>query len=263
MLIDLVAQEGANVTIDGVARSVFLPRRHELLTRTLRNGDDHEALPCHHLIHVGQDVFELDLHLRDEAEVHDVRGHGRKHGDETRIATHQFHDADTFESAARLDPSIADDLRCLGNCRVEPEGLVEHDDVVVDGLRDADDADELRPLQRGLVEQVPRELCAVPADEEHDGNTEALHAVQDLLCVEAATASLQDTAALHVDVINEGRCQLDGRVEVWLCEAVVAGLHAIDLLDAILEPKVVGNATNNGVQSWAQPSTCRDSGLDY
>ncbi len=59
--------------------------------------------------------------------------------DKARVTTHKLHDRARLRTGRRLDEAITDHRACGGYGRVEAEGLVEEEDVIVDALRHADD----------------------------------------------------------------------------------------------------------------------------
>mmetsp|Transcript_50328 Transcript_50328/g.109079 ORF Transcript_50328/g.109079 Transcript_50328/m.109079 type:complete len:504 (+) Transcript_50328:454-1965(+) len=250
--VELVAEEGTDVTVLGMAGRVELARRNVLLPSALGDGDDHVALLGNHLVDVGVDVLQLDAHLGDEAQVDQVGGERRVARHEAGVAAHQLHDTDALVAARRFDPRVADYIRSGRDGRVEAEGAVKEEHVVVDGLRHADNGDgDLLHLER-LVEQVARELRAIAADHEKEVDLEALQRRGNLLRVEAAAPSLKDRASLHVNLLDKLRCQLDRLVIVRVGQAVVACRDAENVAHAILLPQAVRNTANNGIQPWAQ-----------
>mmetsp|Transcript_76020 Transcript_76020/g.211230 ORF Transcript_76020/g.211230 Transcript_76020/m.211230 type:complete len:242 (+) Transcript_76020:228-953(+) len=195
-----VSQEDADVAVDGVARGVLLSGGHVVLPGTLRDGDDHKVLARQDLVDVFVNVLHFELHLGDQHEVHDSRGQRSVHGDEASVAPHELHDADALVAARGFDPAVADDLRGRRHSAVEAEGLVEEQDVVIDGLWNADDAERQASFFRLRVKHVPSVLGPVAADDEQHVNAHLFDVVANLDRVKASTAGLQDAATLHVDL---------------------------------------------------------------
>lgn len=131
-------------------------------------GNDHHAvaLPLDAATHVGQHavlvVVQVNVHLGDEAAVHVVTGEGRVRyalgvhaghtGDESRLATHQLHDAHAVLTAHRLGVRALDSMHALLHGSLEAERTVHQGNVVVDGLGNAADrnGDVLRSERIGV-----------------------------------------------------------------------------------------------------------------
>mmetsp|Transcript_18793 Transcript_18793/g.65521 ORF Transcript_18793/g.65521 Transcript_18793/m.65521 type:complete len:306 (+) Transcript_18793:1101-2018(+) len=255
MPVDFVPQMGADVPIDGVASRILLACGHQLLARALGHCHDHEVLALQGRIDVFLDVLHADLHLRDKHQVDDGGRQRRIHCDEACIPAHQLHDAHTLVTTRRLDPGVADAPASRLNCRVEAEGLVEVQDIVVDGLRHAHDGDLQAPILRLLVELVCGALGAVAADREEHVDALFLQLVANLLGVEAAAAGLQHTASFVMDFANNLGVEPHRRVLLRITQSIVATLDAQNVPDAILMPQCVGHLPNDGVQARTQAST--------
>ena len=83
--------------------------------------------------------LQVERHLGHQDEVHVVQGQGGVGRDEPRVAAHHLHQAEAV-AAAPLASSVraADGLRGHREGGLQPEGLLDEGDVVVDGLGDAD-----------------------------------------------------------------------------------------------------------------------------
>ncbi len=133
-------------------------------------GDHDDRVPA--LLKPGPELLEecrtnrlVDRHLGNEAEVH-VAGRQRCVArQEPAVATHQLHKSDAVEGAARLGVRAADRLDGLGNRRLEPEALVEVEQVVVDGLGNAVNGDWKPPATRLRRNGDSRPHRAVTADD--------------------------------------------------------------------------------------------------
>mmetsp|Transcript_22688 Transcript_22688/g.73157 ORF Transcript_22688/g.73157 Transcript_22688/m.73157 type:complete len:282 (-) Transcript_22688:278-1123(-) len=248
--------------LGGETRRVFLSGRHEVLPRPLRHHDDHILLPLEHVVHVLADVLHRHLDLRDQAEVHQVRSERRVSRDEAGIAPHQLDDANALLARGGLDPAVADHLRRRLHRRVEAKGAVDKQDVVVDRLWHADNRDGQPLPPRLLVEQVACELGPVAADHKEQVDAELLEGLADLWRVEAASPRLEDRSALHVDLADNLRVELEHLVLVWRGEAVVPARGAVDLPHVVVVPQAVGDALDDRVEAGAQASARHHDRLD-
>ena len=86
--------------------------------------------------------------------------------------------------------TILDDGGCGGDRRLEAEGTIEEEDVVIDRLGHADDRDlELGSLG-GFEEHVGRRLCPVAADDKQEVDLHLLERLDALRSVKAAASRL-------------------------------------------------------------------------
>ena len=151
-------------------------------------------------------AVELERHLGDQHEVGVVLGQRRVAGDEAGVAAHQLHQADAVGRRARLDVGGADRLGRARERGPEAEALVDERDVVVDRLRDADDArSSARARSTDVGDPLRAAQRAVAADDEQDVDPELLEAVDDLLRVLLAARAAEDRAAVLVDVAARRR----------------------------------------------------------
>mmetsp|Transcript_72628 Transcript_72628/g.203938 ORF Transcript_72628/g.203938 Transcript_72628/m.203938 type:complete len:242 (-) Transcript_72628:247-972(-) len=154
--VHLVPQEDPDVPVDRVPRRVLLPRGHVLLARALGHRDHHEVLPGQCAVDVRQYVLHLHIHLGDQHQVHDRRRQRRVHGHEAGVAAYQLQDAHTALRARRLDPSVPDHIRGRRHRGLKAEGLLEDQDVVVDGVRHTHHAQPHPAALRLLVQYEGR-----------------------------------------------------------------------------------------------------------
>ena len=156
--------------------------------------------------------------------------------DEARVSTHELHDGHGLGTTRRLDPAIANDARCRLHGRIEAEGLVDEEHVVVDRLGHAHDAHVQLALACLLIQQMAGELRAVAADDEEHVDAVRSQGVADRARVEAAAPGLEDGAALHMNLTDELRVELDPLVLARIRQTVVARGHAEDLSHAVVTP---------------------------
>ena len=152
---------------------------------------------------------EGERHLRDEDEVGVVHGQRGVAGDEAAVPAHDPHQADTVDRGLGLDPRGLDRLR-RGRVRgLEAEALADERDVVVDGLRDADDGDVETARQQDVGEAGRAAHRPVAADDEQDVDAEVDEAVGHHLGVLGAPRAAEDGAALLVDRRDRVRGERD------------------------------------------------------
>jgi len=145
--------------------------------------------------------------------------------DEARVTPHELDHTDALGARCRLDPAVTDDARGRCDGRVEAEGLVYEEHVVIDRLGHTHHAHvELLPA-RLLEEQVAGELRAVASDDEEHVDSLGAQGVADLLGIKPAAPRLEDTAALHVYLAHRLWLERHPLVHIRLGEAVVTGGH--------------------------------------
>ena len=136
-------------------------------------------------------ITELDIDLRDEAEIDEVGCEGGMRGDEACVASHQFNDGARAITAGRLDVAVTDDGGGGFDGGLEAEGAVEEEYVVVDRLGHPHDGD-LKALLLGLLkQQMAGVLRAISADHEEHGDAVRSQRGHALLRVKAATPRLE------------------------------------------------------------------------
>ena len=151
---------------------------------------------------------ELEGHLRDKREVHVLACDGGAGRDEASVATHEFHEPDAAGHAARLGVRAIEHPRGFFDGAEESECARDEADVVVDGLRHADDGERVAAAARFLVEIVRAALRAVATDGEenvHAARDEVVHRDAD---VHRAARGAEDRAAFLMNAIDELRRDL-------------------------------------------------------
>ena len=145
---------------------------HELLARALGDDDDGVMAAFQTVVQDREEgvwlPFQREFDLRHQTVV-DVRIGQRRVGcDESAVAPHHVNEADAVRRALRLVVRHGDHWIRRVDGGLETEGLVDVADVVVDRLRNADNADVETAFQRGSREIVRGAERAVPPDaEEH------------------------------------------------------------------------------------------------
>ena len=109
-----------------------------------------------------------------ETEVHLAVDEHRIGRDESRVASHQLHQADAVARGLGLGVGRVGRPPRLGDRGLETEGSLHERDVVVDRLRHADDADLQAPSGRLLADRVRAAKRPVAADREQDADAQAL-----------------------------------------------------------------------------------------
>ncbi len=203
--------------------------------------------------------FELEGHLGDE-HVIDIAARQRGiAGDEARIAAHEFHQPHAVHRARCLDVGTLDGLH--GGCkgRLEAEAFVEKHNVVVDGLRNADDR-LFQPATLDFLHDLGRApQRAVPADDEEDVHLHVLQRVHHFTDVLLAARAAEQGAAEIVRLLHRGRLQNERRVAVALHEPLVAEAKAVDAVDAVLKGALVHDAADDVIQSGGEAAAGDDA----
>ena len=150
----------------------------------------------HPLLQCGEKCFELEGHLRDEREIHVLACDGGASRDEPSVATHEFHETNAAGHAACLGMRAIEHARGFFDGAEESECARDEANVVVDGLRHADDGERVAAAARFLVEIVRAALRAIAPNGEEDvyaARDEVVHRGTD---VHGAPRRAEDRAAL-------------------------------------------------------------------
>ena len=95
-----------------------------------------------------------------------MAGDCRTGGDETRVASHQFHQSDAIEMASRFIVRGADDPDRLVDRRLITETAPDVRNVVVNSFGNPDDIQIVSPRPRFQVEVVGSAQCAIATHSE-------------------------------------------------------------------------------------------------
>ena len=265
MLRDALLEELADVLLEdvagGVARLGFAG--DEVLARALRDDDDGVVLDGEAAFQSGEEAVrpvKREGFLGDEAEVHDGAGHGGVGGDEAGVAAHELDEADAVAAALGLHVGGLDDGFRRRHGRLEAEGAAHEVEVVVDRLRDADDADrELAPLAF-LRDVARRAEGAVAADAEEEVDVHAHEGLDDLARVLLAARGAENGAAEGVDRVDGVGVEQERGEVLFGNEALVAVADAVDRLDAVVEREDLDDALDDVVQARAEAAGREDGG---
>mmetsp|Transcript_22309 Transcript_22309/g.76353 ORF Transcript_22309/g.76353 Transcript_22309/m.76353 type:complete len:223 (+) Transcript_22309:812-1480(+) len=170
---DLVAHPDTDVLV--VARA--FARIAQGVGAAVGDDDDCVALGSHELLNISQKLVQVHMHLGDDTEVNDTRRHDCIQSDKATLFTEQLHEADAVGIARRFHISGFDGLFRLADRGVETEGLVHDGQVVVDGLRDADDGALVLHARQQPQDVDGTFLAAIASDDEelaHSGLLEVL-----------------------------------------------------------------------------------------
>jgi len=238
---DAVFEEQADVGVLDVARGVrlHLVARDQVLAGALGDDDHRVALAFEPPLKHGQQAalaVQLEGLLGDQAVVDLAAGQRRAGGDEARVAAHQLDQPDAVQHRARFRVGDVDHLARGVDGRAVAERARHIENVVVDGLRDADDGERVAQRAGGFVDPVCAALRAVAADGEEEIHAELAQRAHHDFRVLGAAGGAEDGAAQLVDVADVLRRQLHRRKAVGRVEAVVAVADAVDALDAVEAP---------------------------
>ena len=187
-------------------------------------------------------------------------GEGGVSGDEARVAAHELDEADTIVGAKRLGVGGADGGNGGGHGGLKPEGAANEVEVVVDGLRNADDGN-LQATATALVGDVAGTTeGAIAANREEDVDAHALKGVNHADGVLLAARGTEKRAAPLVDGVNLVRRENHGLVAELGDEAGVAITEAVDGLDAVAEGQDLDQALDDVVQTRAEAAGGNDGG---
>ena len=204
--------------------------------------------------------FEGDF--GDEGEVDFVRGEHGGAGDEAGVAAHELDEADAVAGALGLGVGALDGVDGGGEGGLVAEAFVHVHDVVVDGLRDADDGDGAAALLRlaGDVERAAER--AIAADDEEDIDAEVVEAVEDAADILRAARGAEECAAEAVHAGDGLRREGFDRVAVFLDEALVAVAESVDFVDAVAVIELHHEAADHIVQTGAETAAEGDDAAD-
>ena len=265
VLEDTVLEVLADVLLEDVAGSVAtLFAFHELLAGAFGDDDNGVALAGGEAALEGREEAMLAVNgeglLGDEAEVHNGVGEGGVSGDEARVAAHELDEADTIVGAKRLGVGGADGGNGGGHGGLKPEGAANEVEVVVDGLRNADDGN-LQATAAALVGDVAGTTeGAIAANRKEDVDAHALKGVDHAGGVLLAAGGTEERAAPLVDGVDLVRRENHGLVAELGDEAGVAIAEAVNRLDAIAEGQNLDQALDDVVQARAEAAGGDDGG---
>jgi len=268
VLLDPVLQQDPDVVETDVARCIAANRAfpgEEVLPRALGHDDDGMMPGQHPLLELAEEPplpVEVEGHFGDEDEIRVPRGQGCRRGDVTGLASHELHEADPHGGPLRLHVGALDRPDGLGDGRVEPEALLDEDEVVVDGLGDADHADLQFPAGRLLRDQPGGLHRAVAADDEEEIDVHPFQGVHHLADVLASPGGGEDAAPEILDVLDHVGGQLHEFVAVSRDQALETVPHADDVPDPVAEVELHDQGAQHVVDPGAQSAAGDHGRLD-
>ena len=170
------------------------------------------------------------------------------------MATHEFHEPDPAGHAACLGVRAIEHARGFLDGAEESERARDEADVVVDGLRHADDGERVAAAARFLVEIVRAALRAVAADGEEDvhaARDEVVHRGAD---VHRTARGAENRAAFLMNAIDELRRDLHRLHAARGIEPAVAAAKAEHLGDAVAVVQFEKERADDVVEPGAQPA---------
>ena len=235
---------------------------HQLLGRAFRDYDHGVAFACQYPIEIAEHAafaFQSSLDLGDEHQVHVGGCECCLTGDETGVPPHQFDQADAVARPHCFDARAAYHVHRRRIRAFEAKAAIDEMDVVVDGLRHADDRD----LQAAPF-YFRRELhrCAdgaVAADHEQDVDGVGLEIVDHFAGILRAARRAEDGAALVMDVRHRLRGQLDRFMAEARNQAFVSITKAEDAFDAVTARELEHDAAHDVVDAGAEAAAGDDA----
>src|SRR5580658_5646729 len=190
---------------------------------------------------------EGERYLRDENGVDVSRRDGRGTGNEPRVAPHELDHGDAVLRSRGFHVRPTDDVdrRCVGG--LEAEAAIDEVDIVVDRLRDSNDAnEEIAPgdLRRDLHGSFER---AVSSDDEQDADVELVQAIHHFARILIAARRSEGRTSDVVNVGHGGGGQLDGFMAEPADEAFVSVPKTEDVSDAVALSELEDDASDDVV----------------
>mmetsp|Transcript_68995 Transcript_68995/g.224939 ORF Transcript_68995/g.224939 Transcript_68995/m.224939 type:complete len:416 (-) Transcript_68995:2721-3968(-) len=254
MLRDLVLQECPDIgqllvsTRVGAARAL-----DDCVAAPLCDDNDCTPLSPHDVCDLRQKLVQGDVHLGQQDDINVSRRERRSGGDPTAMSAHEFDQADAVRICRRLDICRVDGAQCLRACRFEAEGSVQDLDVVVDCLWHSHHCALVSDLRHLDETRHCTRVSAIASEHEVLSDVSPLHDLCDLRVWRVAAVTDQYAAALHVDILDILRRELNPLI--FPNEAEVAANDTIDSLNSVCEQHL-GELTNHSVQARAQASAC-------
>lgn len=266
VFLDFERQEFTNVFLEDVAACVaaFFLAVEQVLACAFGDGEHGMRLAA--VVAVFERLeepvlaFEREGDFGDEAEVHDGGGKCRIGGDKSGVTAHELHEAEPVKGAIRLVVGARDDVGRAEHGGLETERAVDEVQIVVDGLRDADDRDGLLALFDFLRDGVRAAKRAVAADAEQHIDVQAHQGVDHDGGFLVAAGAAEDSAAVVLDGVNHVWVEHNGRIAVRGIEPTVAVRDAKDVADAVVEPEHGHEALDNVVQTRAEAAAGDNAG---
>ena len=254
----LIAQPRADIGEAGIAGCVGAGRRRkEILAGAL--GDDDDGVSAapeplgEHVDHPAA-ALQRERDLGDEAEVHIGSGQGGVGRDEAGVSTHQLHQADPVQRAARLGVGGEDRPGRRFHCRGEPETALDPVQVVVDRLGNTHHGETQSPADRLGGDGRRPTQCAVAADAEQHRHAVSHQRVDHHRGVLRTPRRGEDGSAVGVHVRNDVSGQLERRVLVRIGEPGEAVAVAEDAAHAVAVTQREGQRPEYVVEPGAQPA---------
>ncbi len=249
-LLDFIADDLAN-TVEGLVTELVYPAFLELhgaflRQRTLSHADDSVLLA--HLeaaLHSFGDLSDVEWNLWDNR-VMSATSHAGMQCDPTHVTAHDLDDKDTVMGLSSGVQAV-DSVSSHGYCGIETKGVVRSVNVVINGLRNADNRDSVVGQPLGALER------SLATDGDQCVNTRIRHVGLDgvqpsleLVWVQATRA--EDGTASQEDTVDLG-------IVVKIATAVLHEAYPSVLVAHDGGAKFVGSGANdradNSIQSGA------------
>ena len=164
-----------------------------------------------------QSLFSIKIEsdFRDEDKIDIVLGQGSADGDVTGLAAHDFDQTDSHGGSLGLDMGRLDRLDGFGDGCVKAEGFFNEVQIVVDGFRNADDADVQVSPENLFGEESRRAHGPIPADAEKKIDVHPLERRHHLADILLPPRRGEDTPAAGVNVLDSFRGQGNDLVAVF------------------------------------------------
>src|SRR5215218_5225172 len=148
--------------------------------------------------------------------------------------------------------------RRLGHRGFEAKRALHERHVVVDGFRDADDADAHAPPHRFLADLLRPAKGSVAADGEQDPDPEIVQVRGHFPRVLMSSRGAEDRTATLVDGMHRFRRQLERLVSNPAYEPFIAETEAVDLVHAVMETQAPHDRADDVVQPRAEAAARDD-----
>mmetsp|Transcript_6888 Transcript_6888/g.17142 ORF Transcript_6888/g.17142 Transcript_6888/m.17142 type:complete len:233 (-) Transcript_6888:928-1626(-) len=193
---EALAEPRADVAQHWVTAGVRAPGAHDiLLPRAL--GQYHHRIPLRrnqvlYVRHRAVGALHSEVYLRNEAHVGVSVGQRSVHGNEARLPAHKLHHPDAVQRRPRLGCRRLDRLLCLLYGGVEAKGLVDVQDVVIDGFRNSNHTHLQASLGALLADGIGARMRSIPTDDENHVHALPFDGVYDLVHVAPSAPAPHD-----------------------------------------------------------------------
>ena len=179
------------------------------------------------------------------------------------MTAHQLDKSDSLLAGNGLSIGTINRIDCLMNGSVEPKGLVNYWDIIVDRLGNASNGDVYFLLLHELVERLNSLVSAIssnyiqqvyPSFLELSDYLEANF----LFSLVASSTWSQDCPAFVMNIGNDFRVEFDPVIRVFI-EPAISVLDSINLSATIVVPQTHDNFTDHDIETRTESSTRHNS----